>query len=188
VVNDFTDPHLLLDQNPFIAQVNTLCTNTIVARASQLWVRGFANASSQLLFSRIFCSWMCENSLSHENREGRLRMRWSFRVMRQRCSVSSYTFPQATINGQSDIHRKWWIKQELQIQILSHCIAMDKEIKGGGLDLNAFISTPLLLVLSPGRSNKNVAIFYGLFWTACVEVITAVESWEHQAMTLSYTC
>ena len=73
MVNDFTDPNLVLDQNHFIAQVNTLYTNTTVTRANQLWIRGFANAGSQLLFSRIFCSWMCENSLSHENREGRHR-------------------------------------------------------------------------------------------------------------------
>jgi len=89
-VNDFTDPNPVLDQNHFIAQVNTLYTNTIVTRASQLWIHGFANASSQLLCSRIFCSGMCENSLSPENREGRHRMLWSFRVMRQCCSVSSY--------------------------------------------------------------------------------------------------
>jgi len=53
VVNDFTDPSLVLHQNHFIAQVNTLYTNTIVTRAHQLWIRGFANPSSQLLFSRI---------------------------------------------------------------------------------------------------------------------------------------
>jgi len=75
VVNDLTDPNLVLSQNHFIAQVNILYTNTIVTRANQLWIRGFANASSQLLFSRIFCSWMCENSLSSENREGRHRTR-----------------------------------------------------------------------------------------------------------------
>jgi len=69
------DPNLVLDQNHFIAQVNTLYTNTIVTRANQLWIRGFANASSLLLFSRIFCSWMCENSLSPENRERRRRTR-----------------------------------------------------------------------------------------------------------------
>jgi len=74
VVNDFMEPNLVLNQNHFIAQVNTLYANTIVTRANQLWIRGFANASLQLLFSRIFCSWMCENSLSHENREGRHRM------------------------------------------------------------------------------------------------------------------
>ena len=51
MVNDFTDPNLVLDQNHFIAQMNTLYTNTIVTRASQLWIRGFANASSQLPFS-----------------------------------------------------------------------------------------------------------------------------------------
>jgi len=34
--------------------VNTLYTNTIVTRANQLWICGFANASSQLLFSRNF--------------------------------------------------------------------------------------------------------------------------------------
>jgi len=56
VVNDFTDPNLVLDQNPFIAQVNTLYTNTKVTRANQLWIRGFVNASSQLLFSRIFAA------------------------------------------------------------------------------------------------------------------------------------
>jgi len=44
VVNDFMDPNLVLDQNPFIAQVNTY-TNTIVTRPNQLWIRGFANAS-----------------------------------------------------------------------------------------------------------------------------------------------
>jgi len=44
VVNDFTDPDLVLDQKHFIAQVNTLYTNT---RANQLWIRGFANASSR---------------------------------------------------------------------------------------------------------------------------------------------
>ena len=70
-MNDFTDPNLVLDQNCFIAQANPLCTNTIVTGANQLWVRGFANASSWLLFSRIFCSWMCDNSLSHGNRAGR---------------------------------------------------------------------------------------------------------------------
>ena len=75
VVNDFTDPNPVLDQNPFIAQVNTLCTNTTVTRANQLWIRGFVNASSQLLFSRIFVRWMCENSLCPENREGRRRTR-----------------------------------------------------------------------------------------------------------------
>ena len=90
VVNDFTDPNLVLNQNHFIAQVNTLYTNAVVTRANQLWIRGFANASSQLLFSRIFCSWMYENRLSPENREGRRRMHWSFRVMRQCCSVSNY--------------------------------------------------------------------------------------------------
>jgi len=90
VVNDFTDLNLVLDQNHFVAQVNTLYTNTIVTTANQLWIRSFANPSSQLLFSRIFCSWMCENSLSPENRERRHRTCWSFRVMRQCCSVSSY--------------------------------------------------------------------------------------------------
>ena len=45
VVNDFTDPNLVLYQNHFIAQVNTLCTNTTVTRANQLWICGFANAS-----------------------------------------------------------------------------------------------------------------------------------------------
>jgi len=90
VANDFTDPNLVLDQNHFVAQVNTLYTNTIVTKANQLWIHGFANASSRLLFSRIICSWMCENSLSPENREGRHRMRWSFRVMRQCCSLPSY--------------------------------------------------------------------------------------------------
>jgi len=75
VVNDFTDPNLVLDQNHFTAQVNTLYTNTIVTRANQVWARGLANGSSWLLFSRIFCSWMCENSLSPENREGRCRTR-----------------------------------------------------------------------------------------------------------------
>ena len=74
VVNDFMDPNLVLDQKHFIAQMNTLYTNTIVTRANQLWIRGFASASSRLLFSGIFCSWMCENNLSHENREGRHRM------------------------------------------------------------------------------------------------------------------
>lgn len=64
---------------------------------------------------------------------------------------------------------------------------MDEEIKGQGLDLNTSIFTSLILVLSPGRSNKKVAIFYGLFWTACIEIITAVESWDHQTMTISYT-
>jgi len=90
VVNDFMDPHLVLNQNPFIAQVNTLCTNIVVTRASQLWIHGLANGSSWLLFSRIFCRWMCEHSLSPENREGRHRMCRSFRVKRQCCSVSSY--------------------------------------------------------------------------------------------------
>ena len=75
VVNDFMNPNLVLDQNNFIAQVNNLYTNIIITRANQLWIHGFANASSQLLFSRIFCSWMCENSLSSENREGRHRTR-----------------------------------------------------------------------------------------------------------------
>ena len=42
MVNDFTDPNLVLNENRFIAQVKTLCTNTIVTRASQLWIRGFA--------------------------------------------------------------------------------------------------------------------------------------------------
>jgi len=80
----------VLDQNCFIAQVNTLFSNTIVTRANQLWIRGFANASSPLLFSSIFCSWMTENSLSRENSKGRNRTRWSFRVMGEHCSVSSY--------------------------------------------------------------------------------------------------
>jgi len=61
-MSDFTDPSLVLDQNNFIAEVKTLYTNTIFTRASQLWIRGFVNTSSRLLFSRIFCSWMCENS------------------------------------------------------------------------------------------------------------------------------
>jgi len=33
VVNDFTNPNLVLDQNHFIAQVNTFYTSTIVTRA-----------------------------------------------------------------------------------------------------------------------------------------------------------
>jgi len=45
VVNDFTDPNIVLDQNHFIAQVNTLHTNAIVTRANQLWICGFGNAS-----------------------------------------------------------------------------------------------------------------------------------------------
>jgi len=80
----------VLDQNNFVAQVNSLYNNTMVTRASQLWIRGFADASSWLLFSRIFGSWMCENSSSYGNSKGRNRMHWSFRVMRQHCSVSSY--------------------------------------------------------------------------------------------------
>jgi len=59
-------------------------------RAKQLLIHGFANASPLLLFSRIICSWICENSLSLENREGRHRTRWYFRVMRQCCSFSNY--------------------------------------------------------------------------------------------------
>jgi len=81
VVNDFTALSLVRNQNNFITQANTLYTNTIVTRANQLWIHGFVNSSSRLLFSRIFCSWMCENSWSHEDREGRHRMRWCFRVM-----------------------------------------------------------------------------------------------------------
>jgi len=73
------DPNLVLDQNHFVAQVNTLYTNKTVTRANQFWIRGFANASSRLLFSRVFYSWMCENGFSHEKREGRHRMPWSFR-------------------------------------------------------------------------------------------------------------
>jgi len=71
----------VLDQNHFIAQANTLYTNTVVTRTNQLWICGFADASSRLLFSRTFCSWMCENILSHKNSKGRKRMHWSFRVM-----------------------------------------------------------------------------------------------------------
>jgi len=90
----------MLDQNYFIAQVNILYTNKISTRTNQLWVRGFANASSRLLFSRIFCRWMRENSLSHENRKGRHRLRWSFRVRRQCCSVSSDTVSHTVVWAQ----------------------------------------------------------------------------------------
>jgi len=74
----------------FYCSSEYLIFNAIVTRANQLWIHGFANASSRLLFSRIFCSWMCANSLSPENEEGRHRRRWSFRVMRQCCSASNY--------------------------------------------------------------------------------------------------
>jgi len=90
VVNDFMNPNLVLDQNNFIAQVNNLYTNIIITRANQLWIHGFVNASSRLLFSRIFAAG-CVNSLSQENIEGRHRMRSPFRVVRQCCSVSSNT-------------------------------------------------------------------------------------------------
>jgi len=76
---------------PLLLKWIPVYTNTIVTKANQLRICGLANASSWSLFFRIFCRWMCESSLSHENREGRHRMRWSFRVMRQCCSVSSYT-------------------------------------------------------------------------------------------------
>ena len=42
VVNDFMDPNLVLNQSHFIAQVNTIYTNTIVTRANHLWICGFA--------------------------------------------------------------------------------------------------------------------------------------------------
>jgi len=87
----FHRPQSVLDQNCFIAQGNTLYTNTTATRANQLWIHGFVDASSPLLFTRIFCSCVCENSWSHGNSKGRNRMRRSLRVTGQCCSVSSYT-------------------------------------------------------------------------------------------------
>ena len=62
----FHRPQSVLDQNCFIAQGNTLYTNTTATRANQLWIHGFVDASSRLLFSRIFCNWMCEKFISRE--------------------------------------------------------------------------------------------------------------------------